>query len=55
MAIEYLKCRANLHFEVDFRENRAICKNATKWDFVLFGIWIVFIHDIVIFLNTTCY
>ena len=33
MTIKYLKCRANLNFEVDFRVNSAISMIATKWIF----------------------
>ena len=32
MTIEYLKCRADLNFEVDFRANGAIGTIVTKWD-----------------------
>ena len=35
--IEYLKCRANLNFEVEFRSNDAIGTLATWWDCSLFG------------------
>ena len=44
MTIGYLKCSADLNFEVDFRAN-----SATKWDLILFGKWVVFIHNIVVF------
>ena len=37
MTIEYLKCRADLKFEVDFRVNGAIDAIVTKWDLILFG------------------
>ena len=37
MTIEYLKCRADLNFEVDFRENGAACTIVTKWNLILFG------------------
>ena len=37
MAIEYLKWRADLDFEVDFRLNGAIDTIVTKWDIILFG------------------
>ena len=37
MAIEYLRCRADLNFEVDFRVNGAISAIVTKWDLFLFG------------------
>ena len=32
MTIAYLKCRANLNFEVIFRVNGAIGAIGTKWD-----------------------
>ena len=32
--IEYLKCRKNLNFDVDFRTHGTI---VTKWDVILFG------------------
>ena len=32
MTIEYLMCRADLNFEVDFGVNRAIGTIVTKWD-----------------------
>ena len=48
MTIEYLKCRADLNFEVDFRVNGAIGTIMTKWDLILFAKWIVFIHNIYI-------
>ena len=34
MTIEYLKCRADLNFEVDFGVNGAIGTIVTKWDFI---------------------
>ena len=37
MTIEYLKCRADLNFEVDFGVNGAIGAIVTKWDLILFG------------------
>ena len=52
MTIEYPKCRVDLNFEVDFGINGAIGTIATKWDLMLFGKWIVFIHNIIIFLDT---
>ena len=36
MTIEYLKCRADLNFEVDFEVNSAIGTIVTKWDLILF-------------------
>ena len=37
MTIEYLKCRADLNFEVDFGENGAIGAIVIKWDVILIG------------------
>ena len=37
MTIEYLKCRQDLNFEVNFRGNDVIGKFVTKWDVILFG------------------
>ena len=34
--IEYLKCRADLNFAVDFGVNDAIGMIVAKWDFILF-------------------
>ena len=45
MIIEYLMCKADLNSEVDFRVNGAIGKIVTKWDLIVFGKWIVFIHN----------
>ena len=36
MTIEYLKCRKDLNFEVDFREKDVIGMFVTKWDVILF-------------------
>ena len=44
MTIEYLKCRANLNFEVDLTANSAIGTIV-----ILFGQWIVFINNIIFF------
>ena len=52
MTIEYLKCKADLNFEVDFGVNGAIGTTVTKWDLILFGQWIVSTYNIYIFLNT---
>ena len=52
LTIEYLKCRADLNFEVDFGVNGAIGTIVTKWDLILFGYWIVFIHNKFYFKNT---
>ena len=37
MTIEYLMCRADLNFEVDFGVNGAIGTIVTKWDLIAFG------------------
>ena len=37
MKIEYLKCRADLNFEVDFKVNGVIGAIVIKWDLILFG------------------
>ena len=37
MTIEYLMCRADSNFEVDFGVNGAIGTIVTKWDLVLSG------------------
>ena len=37
MIIEYLKCRADLNFEVDFGVNGAIDTIVTKWDHILYS------------------
>ena len=37
MTIEYLKCRKDLNFEVDFRVNDVIVTTVTKWNVILFG------------------
>ena len=37
MTIEYLMCRADLNFEVDFGVNGAIGTIVTKWDLIVFG------------------
>ena len=37
MTVEYLKCRKDLNFEVDFRGNDTIGTFVTKWDVILFG------------------
>ena len=36
MTIKYLKCRADLNFEVDIEGNGAIGMIVTKWDLILF-------------------
>ena len=46
MTIEFLKCRADLNFQVDFEVNGAVGTIVTKWDLILFGSWIVFINNI---------
>ena len=35
MTIEYLMCRADLNFEVDFGVNGAIGTIVTKWDLIV--------------------
>ena len=37
ITIDYLKCRADLNFEVDFVSNSTIGTVATLWDLTLFG------------------
>ena len=37
MTIEYLKCRADLNFEVNFAANGDIGTTVTKWDLIFFG------------------
>ena len=37
VTIKYIKCRADLNFEVDFRVNSAIGMIAIKCDLILFG------------------
>ena len=37
MTIKYLKCSADLNFEVDFGVNGAIGTIVTKWDLIVFG------------------
>ena len=49
MTTEYLKCRADLNFEVDYRVNGVIGMIATNWDLILFGKWIVFIRNLLYF------
>ena len=36
MTIEHLKCRTDLHFEVDFTVNGASDTTVAKWDLILF-------------------
>ena len=36
MTIEYLKCRKDLNFEVDFRVNDVIGTTVTKWNVILY-------------------
>ena len=52
MTIEYLKCRKDLNFEVDFGVNDVIGTIVTEWNVILFGQWLVFIHNIFFCLNT---
>ena len=49
MIIEYLMCRADPNFEVDFGVNGAIGAIVTKWDLIVFGECIVFIHNTLFF------
>ena len=51
MTIKYLKCRADLNFEADFRVNGVISTIVTKWDLMLFGlpVWLILIYNIFIF------
>ena len=37
MTIEYLTCRADLNYEVDFVVNGSIGTVVTKWDLIVFG------------------
>ena len=37
MTTEYLKCRKDLNFDVDFRVNGVIDTIVTKWDVISFG------------------
>ena len=37
MTFEYLMCRADLNFEVDFGVNDATDTIVTKWDLIVFG------------------
>ena len=55
MTVEYLKCTADLNFEVDFGVNGVIGTIVTKCDLILFGLWMVFIHNIYVFLKYTSY
>ena len=41
MTTEYLMCRENLNFVVDFGVNGAIGTIVTKWDLIVFGYCIV--------------
>ena len=43
MTIEYLECRADLNFEVNFRVNGAIGTIEAKWDLSLYRKWIGFV------------
>ena len=36
MTIEYLTCRADLNFEVDFEVNGAIGTIVSKWDLIIY-------------------
>ena len=37
MTVEYLMCRADLNFEVDFGVNGAIGTIVTKWDLIVYS------------------
>ena len=37
MIIEYLMCRADLNFEIDYGVNGVIVTIVTKWDLIVFG------------------
>ena len=39
MTFEYLMCRADPNFEVDFGVNGATGTIVTKWDLIVFGYW----------------
>ena len=53
MTIEYLKCRKDLNFEVDFRVNDVIGTIVTEWNVILFGCFFSsMIHNIFFCLNT---
>ena len=45
MTIELIKCKSDLNFEVDFRVNDAIGTIVIKWDLILIGKWIIFVHN----------
>ena len=49
MTIEYLRCRADLNFEVAFGVNSEIGRIVTKWNLILFGKWVVFNNNTNIF------
>ena len=50
MTIEYLKCRAYLNLEVDYRVNSTI---ATKWDLIFGGKWYIVSIIYIFFSNPT--
>ena len=45
------KVQTDLSFEVKLRVNGAIRIITTKWDLNLFGKWIIFINNIIIFVD----
>ena len=57
MTIEYLKCRKDLNFDVHFRVNGVIGTIGTKWKWgaILFGQWLVFIHNIFFLFKNASY
>ena len=53
ITIEYLKCKADFNFEIDFRVNDAIGTMATKLELILFGKSIVLSITLYVFLIPT--
>ena len=49
MTIEYLKCRADLNFEVDFGAHDSNGRIVTLSELILFKKWIVFTHNTIFF------
>ena len=45
MTIEYLKCRKDLNFEVDFRVNNVIGMTVTKWNVIFSSIIYFFVYS----------
>ena len=50
VTIEFLKCRADLNFEVDFGVNGAIGTIVTKWDLIYL---FIFIHIHILWYTST--